>query len=126
MVQEYMFKTVDAYIDASAPNAKNVLQKIRQVIKNNVPIATECMSYQIPAFRSSAIFIYFSAFSKHVSVYPPLVDDEQLINMLASYRSENGNLRFPLNKEVPYNLIGEVAKSLFLQYQTGSLRGLEN
>ena len=126
MIQEYIFKTIDAYIDASAPNAKNALQKIRQVIKDNVPVAIECVSYQIPAFRYNATFIYFAAFNKHVSVYPPLVDDESLVGVLAPYRSANGNLRFSLNEEIPYDLIGKLGRLFFLQYLIGNVKGLND
>ena len=121
-----MFKTIDAYINAYPPNVKNVLQSVRQVIKSNVPVAMECVSYQIPAFRYNATFIYFAVINKHISVYPPLVDDEPLMSILAPYRSAHGNLRFSLNKDIPYDLIGKVAKSLFLQYKEGDLLGLKD
>jgi uncharacterized protein YdhG (YjbR/CyaY superfamily) len=70
----------------------------------------------MPAFKHERPFIYFAAFKKHIGVYPPINDDKLLINELAPYRNDKGNLRFPLNEPIPYKVIGKVAKALFKQY----------
>lgn len=107
-------KDIDAYIARAATEAQPILRSIRQVIAQQVPDATETISYQMPAFRLRKIFIFFAAFKKHIGIYPPLKleADSRLARKLAPYLGEKGNLRFPLDQPVDLKLIGQVAKAL--------------
>lgn len=116
MVQEKSASTIDEYIALSNPKAKDVLREIRSVIRAVAPNAEECISYKMPAFKQSRLFIYFAAFKNHIGIYPPVKNDKSLIIELAKYRNEKGNLRFPLSESIPYELIGRVAKALYEQY----------
>lgn len=107
---------IDAYIAGAAAEAKPVLKKIRQLIKQQVKGATESISYQMPAFRLGNVFIYFAAFKHHIGVYPPVQGDKALQNALEPYRGEKGNLKFPLTDDMPYELIGRVAVALSKEY----------
>lgn len=102
--------------------ASEILQAIRKTIAAAVPDATECISYQMPALRHSKVFFYFAAFKKHIGVYPP-VQDPALSAELARYRGPKGNLQFPLDEPVPYELIARVARSLAKQYAAATRRG---
>lgn len=103
--------TVDAYI-ASFPNeVQTVLKEIRATIKRALPEASERISYGIPTYRLERDVIHFGAFKRHIGLYPP-VREPQLAARLAKYRGEKGNLQFPLDRPIPYALIGEIAKSL--------------
>lgn len=110
--------TIDAYITAAAPDVRPILDKIRTTIREAVPGAEETIGYQMPAFRRGRIFIYFAAFKKHIGVYPPLSGDEALAAELLPYRGEKGNLKFPLNQPIPYDLIERVAVQLAEEYAT--------
>lgn len=84
-----------------------------------MPGATECISYQMPAFRHKKVFFYFAAFKSHIGVYLP-VQDQDLVAELARYRGPKGNLQFPLNEPMPYALIARVARSLAQQDATAA------
>lgn len=101
--------SIDDYLLAVTPEAKAILSAIRELIKHNVPDATETIGYQMPAFRRKRIFIYFAAFKKHIGIYPPLKHDAALIEELLPYSNAKGNLHFPLKQPIPYDLIGRVA-----------------
>ncbi len=109
------FSTVDEYIAAADPKAQDILRTIRKAISAAVPDATECISYQLPALRREKVFFYFAAFKKHIGVYPP-VEDPVLAAELARFRGPKGNLQFPLDEPMPYDLIARVAQSLAKQY----------
>jgi hypothetical protein len=49
-------------------------------------------------------------------VYPPVTDDNALIEELQPYRNDKGNLAFPLNQPISDELIGRVADALSKQY----------
>ncbi len=97
--------TIDEYISAHAPEVQAILQKIRQVVRSVAPDAEETISYKIPAFKLHGVLVYFAAFKHHIGFYPPIKGDAQLEKAVAPYANEKGNLRFPLNQPIPYELI---------------------
>jgi uncharacterized protein YdhG (YjbR/CyaY superfamily) len=107
---------IDAYIESKSPDVRDILERIRQVVRRAVPAATETISYQIPAFKLERVFFYFAAFKKHIGVYPPVRNDPELQNELLPYRGDKGNLKFPLREPIPYELIGRVASALAREY----------
>ena len=116
MAEKQKFITIDDYIATVSPEARQILAEIRRLIHLKVPQAQEAISYQMPAFKLQSTFIYFAAFKKHIGVYPPIVTDKSLIAATARYRNDKGNLAFPFDETMPYELIGRVALALSLQY----------
>jgi uncharacterized protein YdhG (YjbR/CyaY superfamily) len=117
MGEQPRYTSIDAYIAEAAPEAQGILQEIRRVVKTAVPDASETISYGVPAFKQKRVFIYFAAFKKHIGVYPPVQGDEALQAALRPYRGgEKGNLKFPLNQPIPYDLIYRVAEALAQAY----------
>ena len=116
MTEKLKFITIDDYLKTATPEAKLILQEIRKLIHLKVPEAQETISYQLPAFKLKRTFIYFAAFKKHIGVYPPVTGDKSLIEATAQYRNEKGNLAFPLDQPIPYELICRVAVVLSKQY----------
>lgn len=103
-------KTIDDYIDRSAPEVQPILRRIRATVAKAVPDAAETISYGIPAFRCKRIVVYFAAFKAHIGLYPPVRGNAALEGAVAPYAGEKGNLRFPLDRRIPYGLIGRIAK----------------
>ena len=120
MTKRTLFSNIDDYIASAAPETRPILQRIRRSIKQAVPKATECISYQIPAFKFDKPFIYFAAFKRHVGIYPPVKADAALFRELLRYRGEKGNLKFPLGEPMPYALIKRVASALARAQQRDS------
>jgi uncharacterized protein YdhG (YjbR/CyaY superfamily) len=108
--------TIDQYIALASPISQPILSEIRRVVLAAVPDATEAISYKLPAFKLRRTFLYFAAFKNHVGVYPPVTNDPDLIKELQPYANEKGNLKFPLTKTIPYDLIARVAVALSKQY----------
>jgi uncharacterized protein YdhG (YjbR/CyaY superfamily) len=109
--QPKIAKDIDGYI-ASFPNeVQKILEKIRMTIKKAAPDAQETISYQIPAFTLKGRLVYFAAFKNHIGFYPPVTGgDEKFKKVKSVYEGPKGNLRFPLDKPVPYTLIGKIVK----------------
>ena len=116
MKQQSKITDVDAYIASASPQVRNILERIRQVVRVAVPEATETISYQMPALKLDRVFFYFAAFKKHIGIYPPVKGDRELQNELLAYRGDKGNLKFPLRESIPYELIGRVASALSQEY----------
>lgn len=111
------FANFDDYLSSAAPESKLILEEIRQLIRRKVPRANETISYQMPAFKLGRTFIYFAAFKKHIGIYPPVKGDKVLMDELLPYAGEKGNLKFPLDQPLPYELMGRVVVALAKQYE---------
>jgi uncharacterized protein YdhG (YjbR/CyaY superfamily) len=98
------------------PDTRERLMAIRDVVVARVPGATPCIAYNMPAFRQGRVFFYFAAFQRHIGVYPPVTQDEDLAAELAPYRGPKGNLSFAHSEPLPLELIGRVAQALARQY----------
>ena len=101
--------TFDEYIAAFSPEVRSILEKIRVTIGEAAPGATEKISYQLPSFALKGPLVYFGAFKNHIGFYPP-VHDEDLRRETSIYAGEKGNLKFPLDKPIPYALIARIVK----------------
>ncbi|MCO6453665.1 MAG: DUF1801 domain-containing protein [Caldilineales bacterium] len=115
MSERPRFTTIDDYFETASPEALPILQEIRELVPRLVPAAQETISYQMPAFRLKRVFFFFAAFKKHIGIYPPVNGDDDLMQALQPYSNEKGNLKFPLNQPMPYDLIGRVIETLARQ-----------
>jgi len=103
-------KNIDDYIAPFSPKVRAILKKVRATVGKAAPRAEERISYGIPAFVLHGNLVYFAAFKNHIGFYPP-VRDQKLKKAVAIYAGEKGNLRFPLDKPIPYALIGRIVKA---------------
>jgi len=98
------------YISGFSPEVQTILRKIRAAIRKNAPGAQEIISYRMPAFKLNGIVVYFAGFKKHVGMYPPVSGNAKLEKALSPYAGPKGNLKFPLDKPIPYSLIERIVK----------------
>ena len=103
--------TIDDYIPASGDRARPILKKIRALVRKAAPGATETISYRMPAFKfEGRILVYFAAFKNHIGLFPPVRGDARIEKAVQPYAGEKGNLRFPLDEPMPYDLIERIVK----------------
>lgn len=102
--------TIDEYIAAFPPSVRTILKKVRATIAAAAPEAREIVSYRMPAFSQHGVLLYFAAFTAHVGVFPPVAGDARLEKALLPYRGPKGNLRFPFDQPMPYDLIERIAR----------------
>jgi uncharacterized protein YdhG (YjbR/CyaY superfamily) len=103
-------KTVDDYIAALPPDVQAVLQAIRQTVRDAAPEASERLSYGMPTFFLKRVLVHFAAFKDHIGLYPP-VRDPDLQQRTRPYQGEKGNLRFPLDRPIPYDVIEDIVRA---------------
>ena len=101
---------VSAYIAAFAPDVRAVLERIRRTARAAAPAAEELISYRVPALRQGGILIYYAAFKNHIGVFPPVSGDPELEAELAPWAGPKGNLRFPLDRPIPFGLIDRIVR----------------
>jgi uncharacterized protein YdhG (YjbR/CyaY superfamily) len=59
----------------------------------------------VPALKQHDVLVFFAAFKNHIGFYPPVSGDKRLEETAAPYAGEKGNLRFPLDQPIPFELI---------------------
>ena len=101
---------IDGYISGFPADVQAILENVRATIRHAAPEAKETISYQMPAFKQHGILLYFAAWKKHVGLYPPISGDKALEKAVARYAGPKGNLQFPLDQPIPYDLIERIVK----------------
>jgi uncharacterized protein YdhG (YjbR/CyaY superfamily) len=103
-------ETIDEYIATFSPEVRAILEEIRRTIGAAAPDAEEAISYRMPTFKQDGVLVHFAAFKNHIGLYPPIRGDAGLEEALSAYAGEKGNLRFPLDRPIPYDLIERIVK----------------
>src|SRR5476651_843957 len=103
-------KDIDGYISQFPADVQAMLQTVRTTISSAAPGAKETISYMMPAFKQHGILVYFAAWEKHIGLYPPISGDKALEKAVARYAGPKGNLQFPLDEPMPYDLIERIVK----------------
>jgi uncharacterized protein YdhG (YjbR/CyaY superfamily) len=103
-------KDIDSYISKFPTDIQVILEKVREAIRQAAPEATETISYMMPAFRQHGILVYFAAWEKHIGMYPPISGNKTLERAIARYAGPKGNLQFPLDQPIPFDLIERIVK----------------
>src|ERR1700692_5001060 len=101
-------KDIDDYISKFPADVQAILQKLRETIRHAAPEAKETISYMMPAFKQHGILVYFAAWEKHIGMYPPISGNKTLEKAIARYAGAKGNLQFPLDEPIPFDLIERI------------------
>ena len=103
-------KDIDEYIARFPADVQVILEQVRTTIRTAAPEAKETISYQMPAFRQHGILVYFAGWKTHIGLYPPVSGGKALEKAIARYSGPKGNLQFPLDEPIPYDLIERVVR----------------
>ena len=104
------FKTIDEYIATFPKNIRKILEELRQVIRDSAPTAEEAISYQMPTFKLNGNLVWFATFKNHIGFYPKPSAIETFREELIDYEVSKGTIRFPLDKPIPFDLVGKIVK----------------
>lgn len=107
-MEKKKYTTIDEYIGDFPAEIQEILEKIRQVIYEAVPDATEKISYQMPTFYLNGNLVHFAAFKNHIGFYPTPDGITAFEEELAPYKRAKGSANFPLTKPIPYELIRQM------------------
>ncbi|MCB9224911.1 MAG: DUF1801 domain-containing protein [Crocinitomicaceae bacterium] len=104
-------KTVEEYISNYPKDVQSILQKIRSIITNCSPNSIESISYGMPAYKlNKKPLVYYAAYDKHIGFYATPNGHEAFKKELSIYKQGKGSVQFPLNEDIPYDLIERIVK----------------
>ena len=101
-------QNVDEYIAGFPEDVKAKLEMLRATIRQAAPDAQEKISYQMPTFFLEGNLVHFAAYKNHIGFYPSSSGIEHFKERLSVYKGAKGSVQFPLDKAIPFELVGEI------------------
>lgn len=103
--------TFNQYFGDFPDSVQAILQQIRETIAQEIPTATEAITYGIPTFKvRGKNLVHFGAYKNHIGFYPTPSGMESFAEQLAPYSSGKGSAQFPLDQPMPLELIREIVR----------------
>lgn len=107
---------IDEYILKQDEAVQPKLNTIRDTIRAAIPDAVEKISYQMPTYWKGRNIIHFAAFKNHIGLYPGGEAPVVFADRLKEYKTAKGTIQFPLDREIPLDLITEIAVWCYGKY----------
>lgn len=109
MAERSTATSIDEYIAEFPPETQKILERIRQVIRQAAPEATETISYAIPTFDlHGKHLVHFAGYEHHIGFYPTPNGAEAFKDELATYKGGKGSVQFPIDHPMPDDLIRRI------------------
>jgi len=99
---------IDVYIANFPKDVQEILERLRATIRKAAPNAEETINYGIPTFTLKGNLVHFAGFKNHIGFYPTPSGIEKFKKELSVYEGAKGSVKFPLDKPIPYGLIGKI------------------
>ena len=110
-------ETIDEYILAQNEAVQPRLREIREIFRTAMPDAEERISWSMPTYRKGRNILHFAASKKHLGLYPGGEATAVFAEELKEYDVSKGTIRLPWNKELPTELIQEIARWCYKEYK---------
>jgi len=102
--------SVEEYFSWFPPEIQSKLRQIQETLRAALPDAKEVISYHMPAFKTTEVLVYYAAAKNHLGYYPTNSGVEEFKKELAEYVTSKGAIQFPYDKELPLDLIAQIAQ----------------
>lgn len=100
---------VDKYIFSLPEDVRNILLRIRQIIREEAPDSVEGFAYQMPSYKTNGRpLVYFAGFKKHIGFYATPSGHAAFSQELSKYKQGKGSVQFPLDEPIPFDLIRQM------------------
>jgi uncharacterized protein YdhG (YjbR/CyaY superfamily) len=105
--------SVEEYLAALPEESRAALLKLRKLIKDAAPEATETISYHMPAFKDNdRLLVSYAAFKDHYSLFPmSLAVIDANLEELRPHLSGRATLRFDREKPPSAALVKRIVKA---------------
>lgn len=99
---------ITEYINLQPQEIQKILNTIRTIILENIPNCEERFSWNMPTFYWKENVVHFAVGKNHIGLYPSPTPIKHFENELKNYKTSKGAIQFPLNQEIPYDLIKQI------------------
>ena len=102
--------TVEEYISNIPEGKRDSFIKLRDIILENAPEATEAISYGMPGYKLNGMLIYIACHEKHYGIYPMADTIVKFADELKGYTTSKGTIQIPHSAKIPKQLIANIVK----------------
>ncbi|MES2850927.1 MAG: DUF1801 domain-containing protein [Bacteroidota bacterium] len=114
--------TIEEYINAAPADVQERLYKLHECIKKAAPGTTEELKWRMPAYSYQKILVTFAVFKQHIGFYPMESAIKAFKKELATYKTAEGSVQFPLDKPLPFPLIRKIVLFRVKESKEGIVR----
>lgn len=98
----------DYLLNMSGPNRRE-LERIRSIIRESLPEATEVITYGMPGFKYNGKYLVaFNTFRDHLGLFPTSGPIETFKDRLKDYKTSKGGIQFTAGHPLPKSLIKDI------------------
>ncbi|MBN2853337.1 MAG: DUF1801 domain-containing protein [Clostridia bacterium] len=109
-MSDHVILTIDEYVKQFSPEIQIILNKLRKLVHEAAPEATEKICYRMPTFFFHENLVHFAAYEKHIGFYPSSSGIEAFKAQLTPYKWSKGAVQFKLSQPIPYPLIEQMVR----------------
>lgn len=103
--------TIAEYIHTFPENIQKLMEQIHAIIKEKAPQAQESISYGMPTYKTNGKpLVYFAGFKNHIGFYATPTGHREFADELSKFKQGKGSVQFPLDKPIPFDLIGRIVE----------------
>lgn len=99
---------IENYIVHALERQKSHLEQMYQLLKAELPNASEKISYGMPTFFTDENIVHFAGFKHHLGFYPTPGPIVKFADELKDYKTSKGAIQFPYDQELPEKLIKQI------------------
>ena len=99
---------VAAYFGRFDEPVRRRMEGIRSLVLELLPEAEETIKYGIPTFVYNGNLVHYAGYKGHIGLYPAPSGLERFGGELARYKRGKGSVRFPLDEDLPIELIRRI------------------
>jgi len=97
---------VDEYLTRFDGDTRARLERLRATVTRIAPDAAESIAYDMPAYKlNGKPLVYYAGYAKHIGLYATPSGQEPFADELAGYKQGKGSVQFPLDRDMPWDLI---------------------
>ena len=111
--------SIDEYIARQPEKLQPRLNTLRDAIRAALPDAAETITWSMPNWKGRHNVIQFALNKNHIGLYPGEEAVNHFSEKLTGYETSKGNIRLPLDKPLPIELITEIAAWCWQQDMEG-------
>ena len=99
---------INAYIESCPSDRQEILNQVRDVIREALPEAEECLKYGMPTYYQKQNLVHFSNNKQHIGFYPTPKAIVYFSEELTPYKTSKGAIQFPVSQAMPLELIRKI------------------
>lgn len=102
---------INAYLTPLPRATRSALSRLRRIIRQAAPQATEVISYQIPTFKLNGFLVAFAAFPRHCSLFVGKGVLKAHARHLRAFDWSAATIHFTPEKPLPETLVRRLVRA---------------